>query len=101
MTVPTKETMWSSAWRLRASIVDGGLSATELIEMCLTRIERLEPTLRAFITVAADQARTKAAELDASTAAGAVPGPLHGVPIAVKDELWTAGIRSTGGSLLN
>src|SRR4051812_7154367 len=76
------------------------LSPVEVTEHCLERIARLDPALHAFITVTADlalaQARAAAAELER----GHDRGPLHGVPIALKDLIDTAGIRTTGGSAL-
>jgi aspartyl-tRNA(Asn)/glutamyl-tRNA(Gln) amidotransferase subunit A len=76
------------------------LSPVDATEACLARIARLDPELHAFITVTAelalDQARVAAAEL----ARGHDRGPLHGVPIALKDLIDTAGVRTTGGSTL-
>jgi len=74
------------------------VSAVEAVEAALERIERLDPRIGAFVTVAADSARREAAAADRAVANGAEPGPLHGVPIAVKDLEWTAGIRTTYGS---
>jgi len=76
------------------------LSPVEATQGCLQRIAELDPALHAFITVTGDlaleQARTAAAEL----AAGHDRGPLHGVPVALKDLIDTAGTRTTGGSAL-
>jgi amidase len=82
--------------RLRA----GEVSAREVTEATLRRIERLDPGLRAYVTVAADRALAEADRLDARRRRGEPPGPLHGVPVAVKDTLETAGIRTTYGSRL-
>jgi aspartyl-tRNA(Asn)/glutamyl-tRNA(Gln) amidotransferase subunit A len=76
----------------------GAVSAVEAVEAALERIERLDPRIGAFVTVAADSARREAAAADRAVARGAEPGPLHGVPIAVKDLEWTEGIRTTYGS---
>jgi len=92
--------VWSAGWQLRDRIAEGTLSSVELVEASLERIEALEPTLHAFITVAGAQAREEARRADAAVAAGEPLGALHGLPVALKDEAWTAGIRSTGGSLL-
>lgn len=74
------------------------LSPVELCEALLRRCERLEPTLNAFITLdpARIMAEARTAERELST--GRPRGPLHGVPVAVKDLCWTRGERTTGGS---
>ena len=94
------ETAWLSAWQLREAFERRELSATEVTAASLARIEALDPALRAFITVAGERAMDDARRADARAASGARLGPLHGIPVAVKDEVWTEGIASTGGSLL-
>ncbi|MDB5452023.1 MAG: aspartyl-tRNA(Asn)/glutamyl-tRNA (Gln) amidotransferase subunit [Caulobacteraceae bacterium] len=74
------------------------ISSLELTEAYLTRTARLDGLLNAYITVAADEARSAAAHLDAERAAGRVRGPLHGVPLSFKDNIDTAGLRTTAGS---
>ena len=74
------------------------VSAVEVTEAHLARIERLNPTLNAFVTVMAAEARDAARRADAELAAGRWRGPLHGVPIGVKDIFDTAGVRTTHGS---
>ena len=74
------------------------LSSVELTRLCLDRIERLNPTLNAFLTVTADAALQRAAHADAELAAGTDRGPLHGIPIAHKDLFFTRGVRTTAGS---
>ena len=74
------------------------VSPTELTEACLARIEAVEPRLNAFITVTADLARTQARDAEREIAAGRYRGPLHGIPVAVKDLFATRGIRTTAGS---
>jgi aspartyl-tRNA(Asn)/glutamyl-tRNA(Gln) amidotransferase subunit A len=74
------------------------LSPTELTEMYLGRIEHLDPTINAYITVTAERARADAARATEEIAAGEYRGPLHGIPIALKDLIETAGIRTTAGS---
>jgi aspartyl-tRNA(Asn)/glutamyl-tRNA(Gln) amidotransferase subunit A len=74
------------------------VSATQLAEQALARIRTLDPLLNAFITVMADQALAAAAQADREIADGAYRGPLHGVPLSVKDLFWTAGVRTTAGS---
>src|SRR5437870_8074645 len=74
------------------------LSPLELTEACLSRIEALEPRLNAFITVTADLAREQAHEAEREISGGRYRGPLHGVPVAVKDLFATRGVRTTAGS---
>src|SRR5712671_4031707 len=75
-------------------------SPVELTQACLARIEKYNSTLNAFITVTRDQALATAREMEAEIQRGKWRGPLHGVPIALKDNIETAGIRSTGASEL-
>ena len=74
------------------------LSAVDLTRECLARIERMNPTLNAFITVTADLALEQAVRADAEILAGNWRGPLHGIPIALKDLIDVAGVRTTAGS---
>ncbi len=74
------------------------LSPVELTRDCLSRIERLNPTLNAFITVTAELALEEAREAEAEVMAGNWRGPLHGIPIGLKDLLDTAGVRTTAAS---
>ncbi len=76
------------------------ISATELTERCLAQIDRLDDTLRAFITIEADHARYLASAVDAKIARGEETGPLGGVPIAVKDNLAVNGGVTTVGSAI-
>lgn len=74
------------------------LSPVELVEACLARIERYDGVLRAYITVTADRARAQARAAEQEIARGGWRGPLHGIPLALKDMVQTAGIRTTCGS---
>ena len=76
------------------------LSAAELLAAVLARIGEANPAINAIVTLAAEQASAVAAGLDAQAARGSFAGPLHGLPIAVKDLAETAGIRTTFGSPL-
>lgn len=82
------------AVELAAMVARGDLSSRELVELHLERIERLDPDLHAVVTLDAEGARRTADELDA---APAPVGPLHGVPMTIKDAFATAGIRTTSG----
>ena len=82
--------------RLKAKTV----TSVQLTQACLTRIERLQPVLNAFITVTGAQALAEARAADAEIAAGKWRGALHGVPIALKDIVDTTGVRTTGASAL-
>jgi aspartyl-tRNA(Asn)/glutamyl-tRNA(Gln) amidotransferase subunit A len=74
------------------------ISARELTEETLRRIADANPRLNAFITVTETAARSRAAVLDDELARGVDHGPLHGIPIAHKDNIFTRGVRTTGGS---
>jgi len=74
------------------------VSPVELTEACLARIQAVEPRLNAFVTVTADLARAEARAAEGEIAAGRYRGPLHGIPVAVKDLFATKGIRTTAGS---
>lgn len=76
------------------------VSAVEFTKAAISRIDRLNPRLRAFITVTADQALHRACQADAELAAGRDRGPLHGLPVAYKDLFATRGVLTTGGSKL-
>jgi aspartyl-tRNA(Asn)/glutamyl-tRNA(Gln) amidotransferase subunit A len=78
-----------------ALLRDGTLSAAELTERCLRRIAEHDPGLNAFITVTGELARKQAAVADRELRAGRWKGPLHGVPVAVKDFFDTARVRTT------
>jgi aspartyl-tRNA(Asn)/glutamyl-tRNA(Gln) amidotransferase subunit A len=73
-------------------------SALDLTRASLTRIEHHNPTINAFITITGEQALAAAREMDAELKRGMRRGPLHGIPIALKDNIDTAGIRTTAAS---
>lgn len=77
---------------------DRKVSSVELTRQATEQIERLNPTLNAFITVTAESALERARQADAELAAGHDRGPLHGIPIAHKDLFLTRAVRTTGGS---
>jgi len=76
------------------------ISPVEMTRECLTRIEHLNPVLNAFITVMADSALAAARTAEAEITRGHWRGPLHGVPIALKDLIDTEGVRTTAASAL-
>lgn len=81
-----------------ARIQTRDLSPVELTEAYLARIDRLNPLLNAYVTVTAERARADARAAEQEIAAGTYRGPLHGVPIALKDLVDTAGIETAGGA---
>jgi amidase len=91
---------FESLVELSARLRSGEVSVRESTEATLRRIGRLDPDLRAYVTVAADRALADSDRLDARRLRGESLGLLHGVPLAVKDTIETAGIRTTHGSLL-
>ena len=88
------------AYELAAQLREKKVSPVELTEHYLRRIEDLNPKLNAFLTVAGDQAMAAAKSAEKELMDGQDHGPLHGVPISVKDLEMTSGIRSTLGSLI-
>lgn len=83
-----------------AQIRSGKVTSVQLTEACLARIATYDSKLDAFITVMKSQALAQARALDAEQKAGKLRGPLHGVPIALKDNVDTTTARTTGGSAL-
>ncbi len=88
----------SGAASVLAELRAGRVTSSQLVEEYLARIDALDGELRAFVTVTRDEARARAAEADAEQERGGSLGPLHGLPIALKDNIATAGIRTTMGS---
>src|SRR5947209_2631578 len=74
------------------------VSPVELTQACLNRIEQVDAQLNAFITVTADAAMDEARKAEAEISQGAWKGPLHGMPLAIKDLVETAGVRTTAAS---
>lgn len=76
----------------------GDLTAQDLVRGCLERIDRLDAKLNAFVTVMAEDAFRAAEALDAARSAGKPLGPLHGIPVAIKDIIDVAGVPTTASS---
>jgi aspartyl-tRNA(Asn)/glutamyl-tRNA(Gln) amidotransferase subunit A len=87
-------TLQQASERVRSRAV----SPSELVKACLDRIEVYNPKLNAFITVTRQAALAEAKALEAEQRAGKLRSPLHGIPIALKDNIDTAGVRTTAGS---
>ena len=92
--MPTLETIAELAPRLRRKEV----SPVEVARACLDRIEKFNPALNAFITVTAEAALAEARAAEIEISRGEWRGPLHGIPIAIKDLIDTAGTRTTAAS---
>jgi aspartyl-tRNA(Asn)/glutamyl-tRNA(Gln) amidotransferase subunit A len=90
-----------SVARAARALRAGELSPTELTEAYLGRIERLNPRLNAYVTVTAERARADARRATDELVAGRARGPLHGIPIGLKDLYETAGIRTTAGAKIH
>ena len=93
------EMIYWSACQMAREIRAGRVGAREVAEACLARIEAVNPALNAVVQLVADRALAEADACDRQAAKGQFQGPLHGVPITIKDSLDTEGIISTGGTL--
>ena len=83
-----------------ASIRLKQISPVELTDQALQRIEQLNPRVNAFWTVTADLAREQARNAETDIVKGEYRGPLHGVPVGLKDLIYTRSVRTTAGSKL-
>lgn len=92
------EIIYASAAQLARAIRTKQLTSEEVVGAYLARIEEVNPRLNAFVQLTADAARGRAREADAALARGEVWGPLHGVPVSIKDSYETAGVVSAGGT---
>ena len=87
-----------TAIEISAAVRDGSRSALEVVEEHLARIAQAEADIHAFNYVMADEAKAAARAIDAKVAAGEDPGPLAGVPVALKDNMCTRGVATTCSS---
>ena len=92
------ELRWQSAASLADSVRRKEISSRELLDLHVARIEVLNVKLNAVVTLDIERARQRAGELDAATARGEFKGPLHGLPITIKDSYETAGLKTTCGA---
>lgn len=95
---PKFDPAFATASQAVRAIHTGVISARELTEHTYRRIRQHNPKVNAFVTLIEEQAMARAREADEALAAGKVWGPLHGLPIVIKDNFSTAGVRTTSGS---
>ena len=98
---PSPDLAYVPAHTLRKLIVEKYLSPVELMEHTLDRIHRLNESLGAFVTVMDDQAMEEAHSAESAVMQGAILGPLHGIPVPIKDLEAVKGVRFSQGSVLD
>ena len=87
-----------SATQLGECIQAKEITPLEAVDAYLERIAAVDPKLNAYITVCADQARAEARAAGEEIARGEYRGPLHGIPVGVKDQIYVQGVRNSDGS---
>src|SRR4029453_4919570 len=92
--------VWLPAQQVAGLIRAKKVSPVEVVDAVLARIERLNPTLNCFAAVTAEEARDAAIAAEVGVVTGETLGPLHGVPVSIKDLLFTRRVLTTGGSRL-
>jgi amidase len=92
------EIIYASVTSLARAIRTKRVASSEVVDAYLARIEAVNPQLNAVVQLTAERAREQAQEADAALARGEVKGPLHGVPVTIKDSFETAGVISTAGT---
>jgi aspartyl-tRNA(Asn)/glutamyl-tRNA(Gln) amidotransferase subunit A len=98
--MPKTDLYYLSATELAAAIRTKEISPVEVIDIILARIEQLNPKLNAFCQVTADAARQAAQAAEQAVMRGETLGPLHGIPVSIKDLVLTKGVRTRRGSKL-
>ena len=94
-----KEIIVASATAIAKAIRERDVSSEEVVDACLERVRAVNPVLNAVVQEVTDAAREQARVADFALARGELLGPLHGVPMTIKDTLETAGVICTGGTL--
>ena len=92
------EICYMSVVQMADAIKTKRLSPVEIMDAVLQRIERLNPEVNAYCTLVAESARQRAKEAEGAVMRGEELGRLHGIPVSIKDLIYTRGIRTTGGS---
>jgi Asp-tRNA(Asn)/Glu-tRNA(Gln) amidotransferase A subunit family amidase len=92
---------WLSATDAARAIRDGAISSVELVEACLTRVREVDNAVQAWAFLDPEHALRQARALDEHRAGGGAPGPLHGVPVGVKDIIDTADMPTEDGTVLH
>ena len=91
--------VFSSAKTLARSIREKKVSSVEVVDAYISRVEEINPKLNCTVQLSAEKARAQAKEADAAQARGDIKGPLHGLPMTVKDSIATAGVITTTGTV--
>ena len=91
-----KEIIAASATAIAKAIRERDMSSEEVVDACLERVRAVNPVLNAVVQQVTDAAREQARAADFALARGELLGPLHGVPMTIKDTLETAGVICTG-----
>ena len=100
MTIAMHDLEFATIAELSTLLTRKKISPVELTKLYLLRIERLNPKLNAFITVTSETALAEAQTAERELLRGKRRGPLHGIPVAVKDNIWTKRVRTTMGSAI-
>lgn len=95
-----QEICWMSAVDMAAAIREKKLSPVEVVSAILERIEAINPKINAYVTLTAETAMAEAKVAEDTAMRGGKLGPLHGVPVSIKDLVFTKGVRTTMGSKL-
>src|SRR5919201_822063 len=96
----SSEWPWRSLAEAATAVKSGAVSPVELTRACLERIERVDGVVHAFVSVDADRALQDARRAEREIRAGHDRGPLHGIPIGIKDNYDTLGTPTRNGSLV-